>query len=66
VPGAGKLTITFVPDDGGAAKHIQHEVFQFKSSGVALAMYNTEESIRDFARSSMQYALERNMPLYMT
>ncbi len=63
VPGKGKLTITFVGEDG---KKIEREVFEFKSSGVALAMFNVDDSIRDFARASMNFALDRGYPLYLT
>jgi isocitrate dehydrogenase len=54
-PGAGKLEITFTPTSGG--EKIHHVVFDYKSPGVAMAMYNTDESITDFAHSSMKYAL---------
>jgi isocitrate dehydrogenase len=64
VPGKGKLTISFVPEDGGAP--IEHEVFDFPGGGVALAMYNLDDSIRDFARASMNYALMRGYPLYLS
>ncbi len=64
VPGKGKLTIKFVPEDGSAP--IEHEVYDFPGSGVALAMYNLDDSIRDFARASMNYALQRNYPLYLS
>ncbi len=64
VPGKGKLTIKFVPEDGSAP--IEHEVFDFPGSGVALAMYNLDDSIRDFARASMNYALQRDYPLYLS
>ena len=64
VPGAGKLTISFQPKDGSAP--VTHEVFEFKSSGVALAMYNVDDSIRGFARASFNYALARGFPLYMS
>ena len=64
VPGAGKLEIRFVPKSGG--EKISHEVFDFKGPGVAIAMYNTDESITDFAHSSFVYALERNYPLYLS
>jgi isocitrate dehydrogenase len=64
VPGKGKLTIRFQPEGGGEA--IEHEVFNFPGSGVALAMYNLDDSIRDFARASMNYALERGYPLYLS
>jgi len=64
VPGPGKLTMTFVPADGGET--ITHVVNDFPGSGVALGMYNTDASIRNFAYSSMKYALDRKMPLYMS
>ncbi|HWL69035.1 MAG TPA: NADP-dependent isocitrate dehydrogenase [Geminicoccus sp.] len=64
VPGKGKLTITFQPEDGSAP--IQHEVYDFQGSGVAMAMYNLDESIREFARASMNYALQRKWPLYLS
>src|SRR5688500_18007006 len=64
VPVMGKLTIRFQPEGGGEA--IEHEVFDFPASGVALAMYNLDDSIRDFARASMNYALERGYPLYLS
>jgi isocitrate dehydrogenase len=63
VPGAGKLTLTWVGKDG---KKIEHEVFDFPESGVAMAMYNLDQSIIDFARSSMNYALARKYPLYLS
>src|ERR1700743_2204921 len=53
IPGKGKLTITFKPDDGSTP--IEHEIFQFPSSGVALGMYNLDESIRGFARACFNY-----------
>ncbi|MDX2048255.1 MAG: NADP-dependent isocitrate dehydrogenase [Chitinophagaceae bacterium] len=62
-PGKGKLTIKFEGEDG---KVIEHEVYQFKGGGVALAMYNTDESIRGFARSCMNMALQKGWPLYMS
>jgi isocitrate dehydrogenase len=64
VPGPGKLTITFTPDGGGAP--ITREVYQYKESGVALAMYNLDESIRGFARSCMNYGLTRGWPVYLS
>ena len=64
VPGKGKLTLTFVPQDGGES--IEHEVFDFPSSGVALAMYNLDDSIRDFARASLNYGLIRKYPVYLS
>jgi isocitrate dehydrogenase len=62
-PGKGKLTIKFVGDDG---KVIEHEVFDAPGSGVTMAMYNLDESIADFARASMNYALNRGYPLYLS
>src|SRR5689334_18929236 len=64
VPGAGKLTITFTPSDG--SEPIERDVFDFPGGGVALGMYNLDESIRDFARASMRYGLDRNVPVYMS
>ena len=63
VPGKGKLTLKFVGDDGQV---IEREVFQFPGAGVAMSMYNLDESIRDFARASMNYALGRKWPLYLS
>ena len=63
VPGKGKLTVKFVGEDG---QTIEHEVFQFKGGGVALSMYNTDDSIRGFARSCMNMALQKGWPLYMS
>jgi isocitrate dehydrogenase len=63
VPGKGKLTLTFVGDDG---KKIEREVFQFPGAGVAMAMYNLEDSIRDFARASLNYGLNRGYPVYLS
>ena len=60
----GKFTMTFTPTDGSEATNF--EVFDFKSAGVMLAMYNTDESIFGFARSCMDYALQRNFPCYLT
>jgi len=62
-PGKGKLTIKFVGDDG---KVIEHEVFQSPGAGVAMAMYNLDESIRDFARASMNYGVMRKWPVYLS
>jgi isocitrate dehydrogenase len=62
-PGPGTLTIKFVGEDG---KVIEHEVFQAPGSGVALAMYNLDDSIRDFARASMNYGLARKYPVYLS
>lgn len=62
--GKGKLTITFQPEGGGDP--ISYEVFNFKGDGVALAMYNTEESIRGFARACFNMALQKKWPLYFS
>ncbi len=64
VPGKGKLTLRFEPAGGGEA--IEREVCDYPGPGVAMAMYNLDESIRDFARASMNYALLRGWPLYMS
>jgi isocitrate dehydrogenase len=64
VPGAGKLTMTFQPADGG--EPIERDVFDFPGGGVAVGMYNLDESIRDFARASLRYGLDRNVPVYMS
>jgi len=64
IPGKGKLTIKFVPEDGGEV--IEHEVFDFPGSGVTLAMYNLDDSIRDFARASLNYGLLRKYPVYLS
>ena len=64
VPGKGKLTLTFTPEDGG--EPIEINVFDFPDSGVALAMYNLDGSIRDFARASFRYGLDRGYPVYMS
>jgi len=62
-PGPGKLTIRFEGSDG---KVIEHEVYQSPSSGVAMAMYNLDDSIRDFARASLNYGLSSNYPVYLS
>jgi len=63
VPANSTMTLSYVGADG---KKIEHEVFKFPTSGVALAMYNLDDSIRDFARASMNYALQRGYPLYLS
>jgi isocitrate dehydrogenase len=63
VPGAGKLTISFIGEDG---TRIEHGVHEFKGAGVALAMFNVDDSIRDFARASLNYGLMRNYPVYLS
>jgi isocitrate dehydrogenase len=64
VPGAGKLTIKFQPADGGEV--IEHEVFDFPSSGVAMSMYNLDDSIKGFARACMNYGLNLGWPVYLS
>ncbi|MFM7860044.1 MAG: NADP-dependent isocitrate dehydrogenase [Candidatus Nanopelagicaceae bacterium] len=64
VPGAGKLTVTFTPADG--SKPMEFNVFDFPGSGVAMTMYNLDDSIRDFARASMNYGLARKYPVYLS
>lgn len=64
VPCAGKLEIKFVPDGEGEA--ITHEVYHFSGPGISLSMYNTDQSIRDFAHASFEYALQREYPLYLS
>jgi isocitrate dehydrogenase len=63
VPGKGKLSLTFVGDDGSK---IEREVFRFPGGGVAMAMYNLDDSIRDFARASLNYGLNRGYPVYLS
>ena len=62
-PGKGTLTVKFVGEDG---KIIEHEVFKSPGGGVAMAMYNLDESIREFARASFNYGLARNYPVYLS
>jgi isocitrate dehydrogenase len=64
VPGEGKLTLTFTPKDGSAP--MEFDVYDFPGPGVALAMYNLDASIRDFARASFRYGLARDYPVYMS
>ncbi len=63
VPGAGRLTMKFVGEDG---TEFEHEVFNFPSAGVAMGMYNLDESIRDFAKASFNYGLNRGWPVYLS
>ena len=63
VPGKGKLSLSFVGDDG---TKIEREVFRFPGSGITMAMYNLDDSIRDFARASFNYGLNRNYPVYLS
>ncbi|MCR9256895.1 MAG: NADP-dependent isocitrate dehydrogenase [Alphaproteobacteria bacterium] len=64
VPGPGKLTMTFQPADGGEAT--EYEIFDFPASGVAMGMYNLDESIRGFARACMNYGLDLGWPVYLS
>jgi isocitrate dehydrogenase len=63
VPGPGKLTMKFTGTDG---QEIEHEVFEYNGAGVAMGMYNLDESIRDFARASLNYGLNRGWPVYLS
>ncbi len=65
VPGPGAVRISFTPADS-AEPTIDHEVAQFTGGGVAMGMYNFDDSIRDFARATMRYALDRGYPLYLS
>jgi len=64
VPGPGTLTISFAPADGGAP--MEFEVAQFPGGGIAMGMYNFDDSIRDFARASFRYGLDRGYPVYLS
>ncbi|MEO3787815.1 NADP-dependent isocitrate dehydrogenase [Actinocorallia sp. B10E7] len=64
VPGPGTVTISYVPEDG--SEPMEFEVAKFTGGGVAMGMYNFDDSIRDFARATMRYALDRKFPLYMS
>ncbi len=64
VPGEGTMTLTFTPKDG--SEPIELNVFDFPGGGVAMAMYNLDDSIRDFARASMRYGLDRKLPVYLS
>jgi isocitrate dehydrogenase len=64
VPGPGTVTISYVPDNGGSP--IELEVAKFPGGGIAMGMYNFDDSIRDFARATMRYALGRRLPLYLS
>jgi isocitrate dehydrogenase len=64
VPGEGRLTLTFTPRDGGDP--VELNVYDFPASGVAMAMYNLDDSIRDFARASLRYGLDRGYPVYLS
>ena len=64
VPGPGTVTITYTPADGGAP--VVREVAKFSGSGIAMGMYNFDDSIRDFARASLNYGLDRGWPVYLS
>jgi len=64
VPGEGTLTMTYTPSDG--SEPVELEVYDFPGGGVALSMYNLDSSIRDFARASMRYGLDRGYPVYLS
>ncbi|MFN8155904.1 MAG: NADP-dependent isocitrate dehydrogenase [Candidatus Nanopelagicales bacterium] len=64
VPGKGKLSVKFVPEDG--SEPIEIDVFDYPGGGVSMTMYNLDDSIRDFARASMRYGLDRGLPVYLS
>ena len=64
VPGPGKVTMTYTPADGG--EPVTYEVQDFKSAGIAMGMYNLDESIRDFARACFQFGVQRGWPVYLS
>jgi isocitrate dehydrogenase len=64
VPDAGKLMLTFTPADG--SEPIELDVYDFPGGGIAMAMYNLDDSIRDFARASLRYGLDRHYPVYLS
>jgi isocitrate dehydrogenase len=64
VPGPGKLTLTYTPSDG--SQPVELDVYDFPGGGVAMAMYNLDSSIRDFARASLRYGLDRGLPVYLS
>jgi isocitrate dehydrogenase len=66
VPGAGTVTITYKPADGSPGMPLELEVAEFTGGGVAMGMYNFDDSIRDFARATMRYALDVSYPLYLS
>ena len=65
VPGPGTVNISYVPDDA-TAERSELEVARFEGGGIAMGMYNFDDSIRDFARATMRYALDRGYPLYLS
>jgi isocitrate dehydrogenase len=64
IPGEGKLTLTYTPTNG--SEPIEVDVYDFPGGGIAMAMYNLDDSIRDFARASLRYGLERGYPVYLS
>src|SRR5437879_10552996 len=64
VPGPGKLTLSYAPANGDAP--VELDVYDFPGGGIALAMYNLDDSIRDFARASLRYGLDRGYPVYLS
>ena len=64
IPGPGSLTLTYTPKDG--SEPVELDVYDFPSGGVAMAMYNLDDSIRDFARASLRYGLDRGLPVYLS
>jgi len=64
VPGEGTLTMTYTPKDG--SEPVKLDVYDFPSGGISMAMYNLDDSIREFARASMRYGLDRGFPVYMS
>jgi isocitrate dehydrogenase len=64
VPGKGKLTLSYTPADGGEA--VELDVYDFPGGGIAMAMYNLDDSIRDFARASLRYGLDHGYPVYLS
>jgi isocitrate dehydrogenase len=64
IPGAGTLTLTYTPRDG--SEPVELNVYDFPGSGIAMAMYNLDDSIRDFARASLRYGLDRGYPVYLS
>jgi isocitrate dehydrogenase len=64
IPSKGKLTMRFVPEDGSAA--IEHEIFSYPGAGIAMGMYNLDESIESFARSSLNYGITKKYPVYLS
>src|SRR4051794_3360325 len=66
IPGAGKLTLTWTPKEDNGTDPIEIDVFDFPDAGIAMAMYNLDGSIRDFARASFRYGLDRGYPVYMS